>query len=85
MSSLPERVRRIEAVRPRSISSAAVPYLGARAGTIPARYVEEAALTILASVLLQAGPLREQLVGERGGFERLVNFVYRAPERRGGE
>jgi hypothetical protein len=85
MSSLPEHVRRIEAIRPRSIGAAVTPYLGPRAGTIPARYVEEAALTILASALQQDGPLREQLLTERPRFERLTSLVYRAPERRGGE
>ena len=83
-TSLPEAVRRLEPARARSLSASMAPYLG-RVGTYPPRYVEEAALTVLASVCLQAGPLREQLVGERAGFERLVNFVYRAPERRRGE
>ncbi len=84
MNSIPEHVRRLEAVRPRSITSAVTQHLGPRAGTIPARYVEEAALTILASVLQQAAPLREQLLAERPRFERLASLVYRASERRGG-
>ena len=84
MTSLPESVRRIEPARARSVEASLAPYLG-RVGTYPTRYVEEAALTILASVYLQTGTLREQLLGERARFERLVNLVYRAPERRGGE
>ncbi len=84
MNSLPERLLQLEAIRPRSISSAVAPYLGPRSGTLPAHYVEEAALTILASVLQQGAPLREQLVNERLRFERLVSLVHRAPERRGG-
>ena len=84
MSSLPERLRQLEAIRPRSIGSAVAPYLGPRAGTLPAHYVEEAALTILAAVYQQGGPLREQLQAERLRFEQVVHLVHRAPERRGG-
>jgi len=84
MNSLPEHLLQLEAIRPRSISSAVAPYLGPRAGTLPAHYVEEAAFTILASVLQQGAPLREQLLTERPRFERLVTLVHRAPERRGG-
>ena len=85
MISLPEQVRRIEAVRPRSIAATVAPYLGARTGTLPNRYVEEAALTVLAAVYQQGGPSREQLASQRSGFERLTSLVYRAPERRGAE
>ena len=84
MISLPEHLRRIEAVRPRSIAATVAPYLGARTGTLPNRTVEEAALTVLAAVLQHGGPLREQLTSQRSGFERLSSLVYRAPERRGG-
>ena len=85
MISLPEQLRRLDPIRPRSITAAVAPYLGQRAGTLPARYVEEAALTVLAAVYQQAGPLREQLQAERPRFERLITLVHRAPERlRGG-
>ena len=40
---------------------------------------------MLAAVYGHAGPLREQLTGERARFERLAGLVYRAPERRGGD
>ena len=84
MTSLPDALRRLEPARPRSVAESAAPFL-ARPGAVPARYVEEAALTVLAAVYGHAGPLREQLTGERARFERLAGLVYRAPERRGGE
>jgi hypothetical protein len=84
MSSLPEHVRRIEPVQARSVAATLAPYLGSGAGTIPARYVEEAALTVLAAVYQQGGPLREQLLNERARFERLATLVHRASARRGG-
>ncbi|MHB8958338.1 MAG: hypothetical protein ACYDAN_01770 [Candidatus Limnocylindrales bacterium] len=83
MISLPEHLRRLDPVRPRSIEESVSPYL-ARAGTHPSRYVEEAALTVLAAVYQRSGPLREQLLAERPRFERLASLVYRAPERREG-
>ncbi len=84
MSSLPEHVNRVPAIRPRSFALAAAPFLGQRVGSFPIRHVEDAAITVLAAVFQQNGPLREQLVFERPGFERLVHAVHRCPERRGG-
>jgi hypothetical protein len=84
MNSLPEHVRRVQAIRPRSFALAVAPFIGERAGTLPIRYVEDAAITVLAAVFQQGGPLREQLVTERHRFERLVHAVHRCPDRRGG-
>ena len=85
MNSLPEHVRRIQAMRARSLALMVAPFIGGRVGTLPIRHVEDAAITVLAAVYSQSGPLREQLVTERSRFERLVNAVHRAPERQGGE
>ena len=43
-----------------------------------------AALTVLAHVFRESGPIREQLVYERRRFERLVQLIHRLPERGGG-
>ena len=85
MSSLPEHVRRIEPVQARSVASVVSALLAHRAGPVPARFLEDAALTVLAAAYGQSGPWREQLQTERARFERLAGLVYRAPERRGGE
>ncbi len=85
MNSLPEHLRRIQPVRTRSLALMVAPFIGARVGTLPIRHVEDAAITVLAAVFGQSGPLREQLVTERSRFERLVQAVHRAPGRRGGE
>jgi hypothetical protein len=84
MSSLPEHVNRTQAIRPRSLAMAVAPFIGERVGTLPIRHVEDAAITVLAAVYQQSGPLREQLVFERHRFERLVQTLHRCPERRGG-
>ena len=84
MSSLPEHVHRTQAIRPRSFALAVAPFLGQRVGSFPIRHVEDAAISVLAAVFQQNGPLREQLVFERPRFERLVHAVHRCPERRGG-
>ena len=85
MNSLPEHVRRTQPVRTRSLALMVAPFIGARVGTLPIRHVEDAAITVLAAVFGQSGPLREQLVTERSRFERLVHAVHRAPARRGEE
>jgi len=84
MPSLPEHVARTPAVRARSFALSVAPFIGERVGTLPIRHVEDAAITVLAAVFQQNGPLREQLVFERRRFERLVHAVHRCPERRGG-
>lgn len=84
MSSLPEHVNRVAAIRPRSFAMAVAPFIGERVGTLPIRHVEDAAITVLAAVYQQSGPLREQLLLERPRFERLAHAVHRCPERRGG-
>jgi len=84
MSSLPEHVNRTPAIRPRSFALMVAPFIGERVGRLPIRHVEDAAITVLAAVYQQSGPLREQLVTERPRFERLVHAVHRCPERGGG-
>ena len=85
MNSLPEHVRRTQPVRARSLALMVAPFIGGRVGNLPIRHVEDAAITVLAAVYSQSGPLREQLVTERARFERLVYAVHSAPARRGGE
>jgi hypothetical protein len=60
------------------------PFIGERVGRLPIRHVEDAAITVLAAVYQQSGPLREQLLTERPRFERLVHTVHRCPDRGGG-
>jgi len=84
MSSLPEHVNRTQVIRTRSLAMAVAPFIGERVGSLPIRHVEDSAITVLAAVYQQSGPLREQLVFERHRFERLVQAVHRCPERRGG-
>jgi hypothetical protein len=84
MRSLPEHVNRTPAIRPRSLAMAVAPFIGERVGSFPIRHVEDAAITVLAAVFAQSGPLREQLIFERHRFERLVQAIHRCPERRGG-
>jgi hypothetical protein len=85
MHSLPEHVRRIAPVRARSLALMVAPFLGGGVGSLPIRHVEDAAITVLAAVAGQSGPLREQLVSERPRFERLVHAVHHTPARRGEE
>jgi hypothetical protein len=59
------------------------PALG-RVVPVAPRYLEEAALTVLAHVFRDAGLTREALVFERHRFERLVLLIHRLPTR-GGE
>ena len=84
MPSLPEHVSRTPEVQARPFGLLVAPFIGERAGTFPPRYVEDAAITVLAAVFQQSGPIREQLLFERRRFERLANLVYRCPERWGG-
>jgi hypothetical protein len=84
MRSLPDHVYGIPAVRARSLEQAMAPVIGLPAGTFSARRVEDAALTLLAAVFEQNGPVREQLVRERPHFDRLLYAVNRCQLRRGG-
>ena len=79
MPSLRESVGRTEAIRPRSLSLAMAPFIGERAAETPARFLEEAALTVLSVVFARSGPFREQLLLDRRRFERLTNLVLRLP------
>ncbi|MFN8629553.1 MAG: hypothetical protein U0838_04295 [Chloroflexota bacterium] len=81
MTSLPEAVRRLEPARARSMAAALAPYL-TRPGTYPTRYVEEAALTVLASVYPQAGR-RASSWPPSGPGSSASSISYRAPERQG--
>ncbi len=83
MRSLPEAVRSTRAVAPRSIASAVAPFLGAP-GPAGQRRLEDAAITLLAAVYPQAGPVLEALLAERLGFERLLHAVHRCRASRGG-
>ena len=84
MRSLPEAVRATREVAPRSIAASVTPYLGIPTGPAGARRLEDAAITLLAAVYAQHGPVREQLVAERLPFDRLAYAVSRCPVRRGG-
>ena len=85
MRSLPEAVQATPAAAARSIASSVAPFLGTQTGPAGQRRLEDAAITLLASVFAQNAPVREQLVAERLPFDRLVHTVHRCPERRGGE
>ncbi len=85
MPSLRDHLLRTPAVRVRDLSSWMAPSLGERATPLPDRFFEEAALTVLAHVFRESGPIREQLVHERRGFERLVQLIHRLPANGGGE
>jgi hypothetical protein len=84
MRSLPDHVYGIPAIPSRSIASAITPFLGIPAGSAGARRLEDAAITLLAAVYQQAGPVREQLVCERPHFDRLLYAVNRCQPSRGG-
>lgn len=85
MTPLAELVGRLPAVRARSIARSVGPFLEERGGPPSAHRLEAAALTVLAAVYREGGPLREELLAERARFERLVRLVHRAGHRRGGE
>ncbi len=65
MRSLPDHVRQAPAIRVTSIARAVSPYLGLSADGLGSRRVEDAALTVLAAVYAERGPVREMLVCER--------------------
>ena len=84
MHSLPDHVRQAPAVRATSVARAVNPYLGLSADRLGSRRVEDAALTVLAAVLAERGPVVEAILAERLAFDRLVYAVNRCPVRRGG-
>jgi hypothetical protein len=84
MPSLRDHLSRTPEVRSRNLSAWMAPALGERATPLPDRSFEEAALTVLAHVFRESGPIREQLLFEQGRFARVVQIIYRLPDRRGG-
>lgn len=83
MPSLRDHLNRTPEVRSRNLAAWMAPALGERATPLPDRFFEEAALTVLAHVFRDAGPIREALVFERRRFERLVQLIHRLPARGG--
>jgi hypothetical protein len=55
------------------------PFIGDRAAETPPRILEDAALTVLATVFARSGPFREQLLLDRRRFDHLIGFVHRLP------
>jgi hypothetical protein len=60
------------------------PALIDRAAPMAPRFVEEAALSVLAHVMREQGPVREALVADRRRFEVLAAVVHRLPPAGGG-
>ena len=83
MPSLRDHLDRTPAVRARDLSGWMAPALGPREHQMAPRFFEEAALTVLAHVFRESGPLREALLYERRRFERLAHIIHRLPERGG--
>ena len=84
MPSLRDHLNRTPEVRSRNLAAWMAPALGEREHQMAPRFFEEAALTVLAHVFRDAGPIREALVFERRRFERLVQLIHRLPARGGG-
>jgi hypothetical protein len=84
MPSLRDHLIRTPEVRARNLSAWMAPALGDRPTPLPDRFFEEAALTVLAHVFRDSGPIREKLLYERRRFERLVQLIHRLPDREGG-
>jgi hypothetical protein len=83
MQSLRDHLNRTPTVRARDLSAWMAPALGERVTPLAPRFFEEAALTVLAHVFRDSGPIREALVFERRRFERLVQLIHRLPARGG--
>ena len=83
MQSLRDHLNRTPEVRSRNLAAWMAPALGERATPMPDRFFEEAALTVLAGVFRDSGPIREALVFERRRFERLAQLIHRLPARGG--
>jgi hypothetical protein len=84
MPSLRDHLARTPEVRARNLGRWMAPALNGWGTPTAPRLVEEAALTVLAHVVSQTGPTREQLVLQRRQFERLLHAIHRLPEREGG-
>jgi hypothetical protein len=84
MPSLRDHLIRTPEVRCRNLSAWMAPALGERVTPMAPRFFEEAALTVLAHVFRESGPIREQLLFEQHRFDRLVHVIHRLPERGGG-
>ena len=84
MRSLPDHVQHAPAIRLTSIARAMNPYLGLSADGLGSRRVEDAALTVLAAVYAERGPVKEMLLTERMSFDRLVYAANRCAVHRGG-
>jgi len=84
MPSLRDHLNRTPEVRSRNLSAWMAPALGERSASLAPRFFEEAALTVIAHVFGDAGPIREALLYERRRFERLVQLIHRLPEGGGG-
>jgi hypothetical protein len=85
MPSLRDHLDRTPEVRSRNLAAWMAPALVERPTPVVPRYFEEAALTVLAHVFRDSGPIREALVFERRRFERLVQLIHRLPASGGGE
>ena len=86
MPSLRDSLGRTPAIRPRALSLWMAPFIGDRAAETPPRVLEEAALTMLATVFARSGPFREQLLLDRRRFERIAGVLLRMPAAsRGGD
>ncbi|MFL5754764.1 MAG: hypothetical protein ACJ77N_00555 [Chloroflexota bacterium] len=84
MPSLRDHLDRTPQVRSRDLAAWMAPALGRNEYPVTPRFFEEAALTVLAHVFRESGPIREALVYERRRFERLVQLIHRLPARGGG-
>ena len=84
MRSLRDHLDRTPPVQARDLASWMAPAIGRREYPLSSRFFEEAALTVLAHVFRDSGPIREALVADRRRFERLAYIVHRLPAR-GGE
>jgi hypothetical protein len=83
MPSLRDHLDRTPEVRSRNLAAWMAPAVGERATPLPDRFFEEAALTVLAHVFRDSGPIREALIFEGRRFERLVQLIHRLPARGG--
>lgn len=83
MPSLRDHLNRTPEVRSRNLATWMAPALGLRATPMSPRFFEDAALTVLAHVLRDAGPIHEVLALERRRFDQLVYTIHRLPARGG--
>jgi hypothetical protein len=84
MRSLRDHLVPVPVIRPRSLGAAIAPAMASRSNPATSRIVEEAAITVLAHIYAEAGPIREALTAERRRFEVLAAIVHRLPPAGGG-